>query len=105
MIRPWSLGGRIVLLAAQGETNRTIAEIVGMHLQPRGIVAEALRGGGPRGRGAPGAPPPPPVYDHDNVLLLVKLVTSHRPTERPVGRLRLVGALAHHGVSVSDSQR
>ena len=50
---------RMILLMADGESNRTIGELVDLHYNQVGHLAEALRGvrpGRPRGRRAPGPP-------------------------------------------------
>ena len=90
---------------AEGESNRDIGELVDLHYNQVGHLAKALRRvrpGRARRRGAPG---PPVVYDHDDVLLLVKLVTE----EPPDGATRwtmeaLAEAMAAHGVPISASQ-
>src|SRR5215207_4629895 len=67
---------RLVLLAADGATNREIGFVIGMHYNQVAIwrrrYAEfgvaGLNDGERRGR--------PPVYGHDEVLRLVKTVTE-----------------------------
>ena len=95
---------RIVLLAAEGWSNRDIAE-------PSGCTTTRWVSGGSATassvlpdsrRGAPG---PPAVYDHDDVLLLVKLVTEAAPESATRWTMEaLAGAMADHGVPMSASQ-
>src|SRR4051795_8038248 len=72
---------RLVLMAADGASNRDIGLVIGMHYNQvavwRNRYAEfglvGLADGDRSGR--------PPVYDHDDVLLLVKTVTEPPPDD------------------------
>jgi transposase len=95
---------RIVLLAADGASNRDIGDIVGMHYNQVGewrkrFAADRLAGlvdGDRPGR--------PHVYGHDDVLLLVKLVTEPAPDAARWTMDALAEAMAAHGVPISASQ-
>jgi transposase len=96
---------RIVLLAAEGMSNRDIAERVGLHYNQVGLWRArygeyglaGLEDGERSGR--------PPVYDHDDVLLLVKTVTEPPPDGASRWTMEaLAEAMAAHGVAISASQ-
>ncbi len=70
---------RIVLLAAEGMTNRDIAELVDMHYNQVGLWRAGYGGYGLAGLDDGERPGRPPVYGHDAVLLLVKTVTEPPP--------------------------
>jgi len=96
---------RIVLLAADGLSNRAIGERVGMHYNQVGDwrqrfeldrLAGLLDGDRPGRR---------PVYGHDDVLLLVKTVTEDPPDEATRWTMaQLAGRMAEQGVPISASQ-
>src|SRR2546421_9116657 len=93
---------RIVLLSAAGESNRAIAALVGMHYNQVGIWRQRYEEFGLVGLEDEERPGRPPVYEHDDVLLLVKLVTEPAPE----GAIRwtmeaLAEAMADHGVPIS----
>lgn len=96
---------RIVLLAAEGRSNRSIADTVGMHYNQVGVWRrrfEVDRLAGLEDEERPGRPP---VYGHDDVILLVKLVTTPPPDEATRWTMEaLAGAMAAHGVAISPSQ-
>jgi len=96
---------RIVLLAADGSSNRDIAEIVDLHYNQVGLWRQrygefglvGLEDGERSGR--------PCVYNHDDVLLLVKLVTEDPPGEATRWTMEaLAQAMASHDVPISASQ-
>ncbi len=96
---------RIVLTAAEGMTNRDIAAVVDLHYNQVGMwrarYAE-LGLGGLQDEQRPGRPC---VYDHDDVLLLVKTVTEPPPEGATRWTMEaLARAMADHGVPISASQ-
>jgi transposase len=96
---------RIMLMAAEGASNREIADIVGLHYNQVGLWRKRYSEAGLAGLADVERPGRPPVYDHDDVLLLVKTVTD----EPPEGATRwtmdaLAQAMAAHGVPISASQ-
>lgn len=96
---------RIILLAADGVSNRAIGERVGMHYNRVGEwrqrfevdrLAGLLDGDRPGRR---------PIYDHDDVLLLVKTVTEDPPDAATRWTMAaLAGRMAEQGVPISASQ-
>jgi len=96
---------RIILLAADGWSNRDIAETVGMHYNQVGIWRKRYTEFGIAGLEDEERPGRPPVYDHDDVLLLVKLVTEPPPDNATRWTMEaLAEAMATHGVPMSASQ-
>lgn len=96
---------RIILLAADGRSNREIAAVVGLHYNQVGLWRRRYGEYGLAGLTDLERSGRPPVYGHDEVLLLVKLVTE----EPPDGATRwtmeaLAEAMAAHGVPISASQ-
>ena len=96
---------RMILLMADGESNRTIGELVDLHYNQVGIWRKRYEEFGLAGLEDEERPGRPVVYDHDDVLLLVKLVTE----DPPAGATRwtmeaLAEAMAEHGVPISASQ-
>ena len=115
MLESWTRSGTIearlakrawiVLMAADGTPNRAIADVVGMHYNQVGIWRKRYDEVGLAGLEDEERPGRPCVYDHDDVLLLVKTVTE----EPPEGATRwtmdaLALAMAAHGVPISASQ-
>jgi transposase len=115
MLESWARSGtiearfakraRIMLMAADGVSNRDIADIVGLHYNQVGLWRKRYGELGLAGLCDEERPGRPCVYDHDDVLLLVKTVTE----EPPEGATRwtmdaLAGAMAAHGVPISASQ-
>ena len=93
---------RIVLLAADGCSNREIGRLVDMHYNQVAIWRRRYSEFGLAGSGDLERSGRPCVYGHDDVLLLVKLVTE----EPPDGATRwtmeaLAEAMAAHGVPIS----
>jgi len=95
----------MMLMAADGATNRDIAEVVGLHYNQVGIWRKRYNDMGLAGLADEERPGRPCLYDHDDVLLLIKTVTE----EPPAGATRwtmeaLADAMAAHGVPISASQ-
>ena len=96
---------RIVLLAADGWSNRDIADTVDMHYNQVGIWRKRYSELGLAGLEDEERPGRPHVYGHDDVLLLVKLVTEPPPDNASRWTMEaLAGAMAAHGVAMSASQ-
>ena len=96
---------RIVLLAADGKSNRDIGEVVGLHYNQVGLWRSRYAEFGLAGLGDEERPGRPCVYDHDDVLLLVKTVTEPPPggsTRWTMGAL--AEAMNANGVAISASQ-
>jgi len=96
---------RMILLMADGESNRSIGTIVDLHYNQVGLWRTRYEEFGLTGLEDEERPGRPAVYDHDDVLLLVKLVTE----DPPAGTARwtmdaLAEAMAEHGVPISASQ-
>ena len=90
---------------ADGESNRTIGALVDLHYNQVGLWRKRYEEFGLAGLEDEDRPGRPVVYDHDDVLLLVKLVTE----DPPAGSARwtmdaLAEAMAAHGVPMSASQ-
>ncbi|MGH9205947.1 MAG: IS630 family transposase [Acidimicrobiales bacterium] len=96
---------RLVLLAADGGSNRYIGETVGMHYNQVGVWRNRYVEFGLAGLEDEERTGRPPVYDHDDVLLLVKLVTEDPPEGATRWTMEaLAEAMAAHGVPISASQ-
>ncbi len=96
---------RIVLLAAEGASNRAIAELVGLHYNQVGLWRARYGEYGVAGLVDGERSGRPPVYDHDDVLLLVKTVTEPPPDGATRWTMEaLAQAMADHGVGISASQ-
>jgi transposase len=96
---------RIVLLAAEGMSNRDIAERVGLHYNQVGLWRARYGEYGLAGLEDEERPGRPPVYDHDDVLLLVKTVTEPPPDGATRWTMEaLAQTMAAHGVPISASQ-
>ena len=89
MLESWTRSGtiqarlakraRIVLMAADGASNRDIADVVGLHYNQVGLWRKRYSELGLAGLTDEERPGRPCVYDHDDVLLLVKTVTEDPP--------------------------
>jgi transposase len=95
---------RIVLMAADGYSNRAIADRVGLHYNQVAVwrhryAAEGLAGLSDEERSGR-----PPVYGHDDVLLLVKTVTEDPPAASRWTMEALARRLNEEGVPISASQ-
>ncbi|MGH9224884.1 MAG: IS630 family transposase, partial [Acidimicrobiales bacterium] len=96
---------RIVLLAADGMSNRAIGELVGMHYNQVGVWRQRFAADGLAGLLDGDRPGRPPVYGHDDVLLLVKTVTENPPDEATRWTMAaLAERMAAEGVAISASQ-
>lgn len=96
---------RIMLMAADGETNRDIAAVVGLHYNQVGLWRSRYVEFGLAGLGDEERPGRPCVYDHDDVLLLVKTMTEPRPDGATRWTMEALGqAMNARGVAISASQ-
>ena len=96
---------RIVLMAADGVSNREIGEAVDLHFNQVSIWRKRYAEFGLAGLEDVERPGRPCVYDHNDVLLLVKLVTEEPPDHATRWSMdALAGAMAAHGVPISASQ-
>ncbi len=96
---------RILLLAADGMTNRDIAALVDLHYNQVGMWRGRYAQFGLAGLEDEDRPGRPCVYDHDDVLLLVKTVTEPPPDGATRWTMdALAEAMAGHGVPISASQ-
>ena len=96
---------RIVLLASEGCSNRDIGELVDLHYNQVGVWRQRYAQFGLAGLDDGERSGRPPVYDHDDVLLLVKLVTEPPPESASRWSMEaLARAMADHGVPISASQ-
>lgn len=96
---------RIVLLAADGVSNRAIGEIVDLHYNQVGLWRTRYGELGLAGLDDEERPGRPCVYDHDDVLLLVKTVTEPPPDGSTRWTMEaLADAMNAHGVAISASQ-
>src|SRR2546423_4226428 len=96
---------RIVLLAADGWSNRAIGAEVGLHYNQVAVWRDRYRDEGLAGLVDTERPGRPPVYDADDVILLVKTATETPP--RPAARWTmeaLARRLNEAGVAISVSQ-
>lgn len=96
---------RIVLFAAQGMSNVDIADRVGMHFNHVGSWRTRYSEYGLAGLEDEARPGRPCVYDHDDVLLLVKTVTEPPPDGASRWTMEAVAEVMNaHGVGISASQ-
>lgn len=96
---------RIVLLAADGWSNRAISDEVGLHYNQVAVWRDRYRDEGLAGLVDTVRPGRPPVYDADDVILLVKTATETPPA--PASRWTmeaLARRLNEAGVAISASQ-
>jgi transposase len=96
---------RIVLLAADGWSNRAIGVEVGLHYNQVAVWRNRYRDEGLAGLVDTERPGRPPVYDADDVILLVKTATETPP--EPASRWTmeaLARRLNEAGVAISVSQ-
>jgi len=93
------------LLAANGVSNRDIGDRIDMHYNQVAVWRRRYGQFGLAGLGDEERPGRPCVYDHDDVLLLVKTVTE--PPSNGATRWTmeaLAAAMNGHGVAISPSQ-
>lgn len=96
---------RIVLLAAQGLSNRAIGVQVGLHYNQVALWRDRYRDEGLAGLADTERPGRPPVYGADDVILLVKTATETPP--EPTSRWTmeaLARRLNENQVAISASQ-
>ena len=93
------------MLAAEGVSNRKIAELVGMHFNQVGIWRQRFEADRLAGLLDGDRPGRPPTYGHDDVLLFVKTVTEDPPDGATRWTMEaLAGRMADEGVPISASQ-
>src|SRR4051794_37206229 len=96
---------RIVLLAAEGRSNREIGVLVDLHYNQVGLWRARYGELGLAGLADEERPGRPCVYDHDDVLLLVKTITEPPPDGATRWTMEaLAEAMAGEGVPISASQ-
>jgi transposase len=96
---------RNVLMAAEGRTNREIGDVVDLHYNQVGMWRQRYDEYGLGGLDDLERSGRPCVYDHDDVLLLVKLVTDKPPDGTTRWTMEaLAEQMASHGVPISASQ-
>ena len=96
---------RLVLMAAEGVSNRDIGAAIGMHYNQVAVWRRRYAAGGLAGLVDGERSGRPPVYGHDDVLLLVKTVTEPPPNAATRWTMEAIaGRLNEHGVSISPSQ-
>jgi len=96
---------RIVLLAADGVSNRDIGDIVDLHYNQVAVWRTRYAELGLAGLDDEERPGRPCVYDHDDVLLLVKTVTEPPPDGSTRWTMdALAAAMNANGVAISASQ-
>ena len=92
---------RLILLMAKGEYNRSIECHRDLHYNEVGIWRTSYEELGLAGLEDEDSPGRKAIYDHDDVLLLVKLVTEDPQRERRTWTMAaLAGAMAEHGVRI-----
>jgi transposase len=96
---------RLVLMAAQGHSNRDIGEAIGMHYNQVAVWRRRYAEFGLVGLADGDRSGRPPVYDHDDVLLLVKTVTEPPPQTATRWTMEAIARrLNEYGVAMSASQ-
>jgi transposase len=96
---------RLVLMAADGASNRNIGAAIGMHYNQVAVWRNRYAEFGLVGLADGERPGRPPIYGHDDVLLLVKTVTEPPPDEMTRWTMEAIaGRLSEHGVAISASQ-
>ena len=95
----------IVLMAADGVSNREIGSRVGMHYNQVAVWRRRYEEYGLGGLGDEERSGRPVLYGHDDVLRLVKTVTEPPPGEATRWTMDALAArMAEHGVPISASQ-
>jgi transposase len=96
---------RLVLMAAGGASNRDIGAVIGMHYNQVAVWRRRYAEFGLVGLNDEQRRGRPPVYDHDDVLLLVKTVTEPPPDDMTRWTMEAIAArMSEHGVPISASQ-
>jgi transposase len=95
---------RIVLLAAQGHTNRAIASQVGLHHNQVGIWRQRYQVRGLAGLAEPKRPGRPVVYDHDARLAILETITQTPPAPATRWTMAAVARRLEDQVGISASQ-
>ena len=96
---------RLVLMAADGASNRDIGAVIGMHYNQVAVWRRRYAAFGLVGMVDEERSGRPPVYGHDDVLLLVKTVTEPPPDSATRWTMEaLAGRLNEHDVTISASQ-
>ena len=96
---------RIIVLASEGYSNREISSIVDLHYNQVGIWRKRYKELGLAGLYDDERSGRPLIYCHDDILLLVKLVTEPPPDSSTRWSMKtLAEAMADHGVPISASQ-
>lgn len=96
---------RLVLMAGDGASNREIASVVGLHYNQVAVWRRRFAALGLAGLDDDPRSGRPPVYDHDQVLTMVHLVTTEPPDGRTRWTCELVARrMGEQGVAVSASQ-
>ncbi len=94
-----------MLLAADGVSNRAIGEMVGLHYNQVAVWRRRFAEFGLAGLDDDSRSGRPPVYDHDQVLTMVHLVTTDPPDARTRWTCELVAQrMDARGVPISASQ-
>src|SRR5215207_3979612 len=96
---------RLVLMAADGGSNRDIGTAIGMHYNQVAVWRRRYGEFGLVGLADGERSGRPPVYDHDDVLLLVMTVTEPAPNQATRWTMEAIAArMSEHGVPISASQ-
>ena len=96
---------RIVLLAAEGWSNRQIGDEVGLHYNQVGLWRQRFAQRGMAGLGDTARPGRPPVYGSDEVIMLVKTATEVPPSPASRWTSQAIAArLNQAGIAISGSQ-
>ena len=96
---------RLILLAADGRSNREIGTLIGMHYNQVGLWRNRYGEFGLAGLADGARPGRVPIYGHDDVLLMVKTVTEPPPDDATRWTMEaLARRLNEQGVGISASQ-
>ena len=97
---------RLVLLAGDGESNRHVGDVIGMHYNQVAVWRRRYGERGLAGLDDDARSGRPLIYDHDDVLTMVHMVTTTPPDGRTRWTCELVAdRMAEEGdLSISASQ-
>src|SRR5438105_515571 len=96
---------RIVLLGADGASNRAIGETVGMHYNQVGVWRSRFAEFGVDGLFDEERPGRPTVYTHDDVIRLVSLITEPPPDRATRWTMEALAERMHdYGCAIAASQ-